>query len=78
MAHATFNDEALTRRLSAALARTLGESNLVPFPPMMGSEDFSEYGRAGVPATMFWIGATEPARFAAAKAKGELPPNNHS
>ena len=77
-AHATFNDEALTRRLSAALSRALGESNVVPFPPMMGSEDFSEYGRAGVPATMFWIGATEPARFAAAKAKGELPPNNHS
>ncbi len=78
MAHATFNDEALTRRLSAALARSLGESNVVPFPPMMGSEDFSEYGRAGVPSTMFWIGATEPAKFAAYKAKGELPPNNHS
>jgi amidohydrolase len=77
-ARATFNDEALTKRLSGALARTLGESNVVPYPRVMGSEDFSEYGRAGVPATLFWIGATAPAKFAEAKAKGVLPPNNHS
>jgi hippurate hydrolase len=52
------------KRLSAALARGLGESNVVPYPPVMGSEDFSEYGRAGVPAACLWIGATDPAKLA--------------
>ena len=44
----------------------------------MGSEDFSEYGHAGIPAVLFWIGSTEPATFAALKAKGMSPPNVHS
>ena len=44
----------------------------------MGSEDFSECGHAGVPAAFFWIGATDPARYAEAKAKGVKPPANHS
>jgi hippurate hydrolase len=78
-AHSTFNDEALTKKLANVLARTpIGEGNVVPFTPVMGSEDFSEYGRAGVPAVLFWIGATEPATFAAFRAKGTWPPGNHS
>ena len=76
--HSTFNDEALTKRLATVLSRTIGEGNVVPFPKVMGSEDFSEYGHAGIPAVLFWIGATEPATFAALKAKGMMPPGNHS
>ena len=76
--HSTFNDEVLTKRLASVLSRTIGEGNVVPFPQVMGSEDFSEYGHAGVPAVLFWIGATEPATFAALKAKGMAPPSNHS
>ena len=76
--HSTFNDEVLTQRLANVLSRTIGEANVVPYPQMMGSEDFSEYGHAGVPATLFWIGATDPATFAALKAKGMAPPSNHS
>ena len=76
--HSTFNDEVLTQRLANVLSRTIGEANVVPYPQMMGSEDFSEYGHAGVPATLFWIGATDPAMFAALKAKGMAPPSNHS
>lgn len=44
----------------------------------MGSEDFGEYGRAGVPGVMLQVGVVEPARFAAAKAKGEALPSIHS
>jgi hippurate hydrolase len=76
--HSTFNDEALTKRLANLLSRKLGEANVVPYPQVMGSEDFSEYGHAGVPATLFWIGATEPGTFASLKAKGVTPPSNHS
>ena len=46
--------------------------------PMMVSEDFSEYGHAGVPSVLFWVGATEPGKFAELKAKGESPPMQHS
>jgi hippurate hydrolase len=76
--HSTFNDEVLTKRLANVLSRTIGEANVVPYPQVMGSEDFSEYGHAGVPATLFWIGSTDPATFAALKAKGMAPPSNHS
>jgi hippurate hydrolase len=75
---ATFNDEALTARLTAVLRRTLGDENVVPFQREMGSEDFSEYGHAGAPAVLFWVGATEPQKFAEAKAKGVSPPFQHS
>ena len=44
----------------------------------MSAEDFSEYGRAGVPSLMLRIGATEPGRFAEAKAKGLRVPGVHS
>jgi hippurate hydrolase len=44
----------------------------------MGGEDFSEYGRAGVPAVMLWIGTVEPARHQAAQKAGETLPSLHS
>jgi hippurate hydrolase len=75
---ATLNDPALSKRLAAAFAKAFGAENVVETPPVMGGEDFSEYGRAGVPAVIFWIGAANPAKFAAAKAAGESLPSLHS
>ncbi|RKG83677.1 amidohydrolase [Corallococcus terminator] len=75
---ATFNDPALTTRLVDAVGKVLGEKNLSETPPVMGGEDFSEYGRAGVPAVMMWLGITEPKRFTEAKAAGETLPSPHS
>jgi hippurate hydrolase len=46
--------------------------------PQMVSEDFSEYGRAGVPSAMLFVGATEPALCEAAKKTGEPPPSLHA
>ena len=77
-AHATWNDPELTKRLAAALARSFGEANVVENRPVMGAEDFSEYGRAGVPAVQLWVGAIEAKRFAEAKAAGTLAPGMHS
>jgi hippurate hydrolase len=76
--HATYNDPALTKRVADALSRGLGPANVSAAEPVMGGEDFSEYGRAGVPATLVWVGAVEPKKFEAAKASGETLPSLHS
>ncbi|MBU8896922.1 amidohydrolase [Corallococcus sp. H22C18031201] len=75
---ATYNEPALTQRLVSALARALGDKNLRAAPPVMGGEDFSEYGRMGIPATLLWLGAVEPQRYAQAKQSGEPLPSLHS
>jgi len=75
---ATFNDPDLTKRLVGAIARVLGQKNLSETQPVMGGEDFAEYGRAGIPAVMLWLGITEPKRLAQAQAAGETLPSAHS
>ncbi len=75
---ATYNDPALTKRIAAALSRELGASRVEEHPPVMGGEDFSEYGRAGVPATLFWVGAVPQKKYDAARASGATLPSLHS
>jgi hippurate hydrolase len=75
---ATYNDPALTRRVASVLAKAFGDSNVTEVPPKMGAEDFGAFGRAGVTAMMFDLGAVEPQRFAAAKASGATLPSLHS
>jgi hippurate hydrolase len=75
---ATYNDPALTKRLADMLARSLGASRLEERQPVMGAEDFSEYGRAGVPAVILWVGAVERKKYDAAKAAGKPLPSLHS
>ncbi len=74
----TFNDPALAKRLTAAAGRVLGAKNVGESEPVMGGEDFSEYGRAGVPAVMMKLGIVEPKRLAEAEAAGETLPSAHS
>jgi amidohydrolase len=76
--NAVYNDPQLTERAAAVLRRRFGEAKVVRVEPRMIAEDFSEYGRAGVPATDLWIGAVNPAKYAAAKASGEALPSLHS
>jgi amidohydrolase len=76
--HATYNDPKLTARIAATLRRTLGDGNVAEFPPEMASEDFSEYGLAGVPAVTFNLGAADPAKLKEAQAAGNLLPSLHS
>jgi hippurate hydrolase len=74
----THNDRELARRLAAALAAALGAERVRETPPVMGAEDFSLYGRAGVKAAIFWVGAVDPARHAEAEAGGTPLPSLHS
>lgn len=76
--NAVYNDPALTERVSATLKQVLGATNVEVYPAMMGSDDFSEFSAAGVPALEFMLGAVEPARFAAAQKSGEILPGPHS
>jgi amidohydrolase len=75
---AAVNDPLQTRAAVAALRGQLPPSALVELPPEMGSEDFGEYARAGVPTVMLQVGVVEPTRFAAARATGDTLPPIHS
>jgi hippurate hydrolase len=46
----------------------------------MGSEDFGVFGLDGhkIPTFMFWLGAMDPAKFAAAEAAGKMLPGPHT
>ena|SRR5437016_1213253 len=76
--NAVYNDPKLTEREARVLRRTLGDANVTQQPPIMASDDFAEYGHAGVPGLIFALGAVEPAKFAAAKQNGETLPGLHS
>ncbi len=75
---ALFNDEALTARLTELFRKTLGNENVEESQPEMGGEDFSEYGRAGVPILMYRLGTIEPKRLARMRELGQTPPSLHS
>ncbi len=72
------NDVPLTSRLRGAFAASLGEASVAGFPPATVSEDFAYFGREGVPASMFWLGAANPAALAEAKEAGRALPPLHS
>jgi hippurate hydrolase len=75
---AMFNNEELVARLLPTLQRALGKENVIPAEASMGGEDFSEYGRAGVPSFMFWLGAVDEQRLAGYKRFNQEPPSLHS
>ncbi len=76
--HVVVNDPALTRRVAAALQKAIGTAQVTEMPAKMTSEDFAEYGRAGVPAVLLHIGAVAPAKLAEAKRSGIPVPAPHS
>jgi amidohydrolase len=73
-----YNDPVLTLRLAGALKKGLGEASVVEMPAKMTSEDFSEYGLAGVPSALLHVGAVHPAKLAAARQSGVPVPAPHS
>jgi hippurate hydrolase len=69
----------MTERLAKALSAQLGAAAVVDVDPVMGAEDFGEFGRAaGAPSTQLWVGAVEPAKFEKFKTTGEPLPSLHS
>ena len=75
---ATYNDPELTKRLAAALTKSLGDQNVKELEPDFPSEDFAYFVNAGVKGTMLRIGATNPDKFAAAQKSGEILPGLHT
>lgn len=77
---ALYNDPALTKRIMGVYQKLLGSDKVEEVPPVMTGEDFGRFGRTPekVPVLLYWLGAVEPERIAAAK-KGEAPfPSLHS
>ena len=72
------NDPELTARVEGVLRRTLGDTRVETAEPMMGGEDFSRYGKAGVPICMFRLGTINKERLDAWDAADEKPPSMHS
>lgn len=75
---ALFNDEKLNTRMVNVFRRELGEGNVQMGEQSMGGEDFSEYGRAGVPICMYRLGSVNGKRLARYKELGQEPPSLHS
>ncbi|MEQ8848084.1 amidohydrolase [Botrimarina sp.] len=73
-----YNDPGLTARVTDTLKAELGDGQVERAEPMMGGEDFSRYGKAGVPICMFRLGTIAPGRLEAWEAAGETPPSMHS
>ncbi|NYF77716.1 amidohydrolase [Granulicella arctica] len=74
-----YNDPALSLRVKAALVKALGAKNVSETPRIMGSEDFGVLGDDHkIPVTMFWLGAADPAKLAAAQAAGKELPGPHT
>lgn len=72
------NDPALAKRIAAVFERAFGKDNVVQGEPTMGGEDFSEFGRAGVPSLQYNLGAVEPEKYEASKKNGTPLPSLHS
>ncbi|MBW3595758.1 MAG: amidohydrolase [Planctomycetes bacterium] len=72
------NDDDLTARLAKVFESVVGKENIVSVEPTMGGEDFSEYGRQGVPILMYRLGAVDAKRLERFKQLGQAPPSLHS
>ena len=75
---ATVNDAALVERTETVLKAAFG-SQVRRMPPITPSEDFAEFGAAGVPSMFFLVGVLDPRDVAASRQPGGKPlAGNHS
>ncbi len=77
---ALYNDPTLTERIKKAFVSRLDSENVVNLKPVMGGEDFSEFGRTQeeVPIFLYWLGTVAPQKIEAAE-RGEISlPSLHS
>ncbi len=76
---ATYNDPKLTERLAGVFAKALGAENVVELAPVMMSEDFGYLSLDNaIPASLFSLGAVDPAKVKASKEGGPALPSLHS
>jgi hippurate hydrolase len=72
------NDLDLVERIGPVFRRALGEDQVETAELSMGGEDFSHYGRAGVPILMYRLGSVDGQRLARFQQLGQQPPSLHS
>lgn len=73
-----WNDPDLVDRLAGVFRDVLGDENVQRGEPSMGGEDFSRYGKAGVPIMMFRLGAISRQRLDDYHRQGQTVPSLHS
>ncbi|HLZ75105.1 amidohydrolase [Phenylobacterium sp.] len=77
-ADAVVNDAAITARIAPLFKAAFGEQAVEAAGPGSASEDYSEFVIAGVPSLYWGLGGYEAKTLADYKAKGEVPPGNHT
>jgi hippurate hydrolase len=76
---ATYNNPELTERIARAISGVIGNENVLKSEPVMGSEDFGNFGLDGqIPTSMFWLGGLDPAMVKESQRTGKALPSNHS
>jgi hippurate hydrolase len=73
-----YNDPQLTEKVRGVLERTLGSEQVATIEPAMIGEDFSRFGREGIPAVMFELGVVEPRKLAYYREQHIAPPSLHT
>ena len=74
---AVFNSEELAQRITEVFRRVLGDENVKQGEPAMAGEDFSRYGRVGVPILMYRLGTTDARQLSRYNQLGQPPPPLH-
>jgi hippurate hydrolase len=77
---ALYNQPALATEVRHTLEAALGAKNVLTREPIMGAEDFAEFGmtKEKIPLFMFWLGTQPPGAVAEANEKGVALPSLHS
>ena len=75
-----YNNPELADRIVKVLRTKFDDERLIPGEPVMGGEDFAQYGRVEpkIPSLFLWIGGVEADKYARAMESGEVLPSLHS
>jgi hippurate hydrolase len=67
------NDGKTVEKIRPALQRIIGASHIMTSEPWTVGEDFSRFGKEGVPSVMFTLGTLSEGRLKQYKSKGTVP-----
>src|SRR4026207_790970 len=74
----TYNNPELSERLAGVFKQALGEENVVKVAPIMASEDFGYLSLdQKIPATILWLGASDPQKVKLHRETGAPIPGLH-
>ena len=75
-----YNNPELADRIVKVLRTVFDDEHLIPGEPVMGGEDFAQYGRVEpkIPSLFLWIGGVEAGTYDVAMQAGEVLPSLHS